>query len=131
MLLRHRDNRCKVDIAYIVFRLSSATKHRLLHILEGGSNGGHKFHIDRQQNFEIVNDGKKHVKISTIPMPTRVVSITGEGVFLHLRRDNDSSFNPLDIRIHVPKKRKIDIKFHEDTKVHQTKKETSHIGTVF
>ena len=45
--------------AYFVSRLSSVTKHRLLHILEGGSNGGHKFHIDRQQNFEIVHDGKR------------------------------------------------------------------------
>ena len=39
------------------FRLSSAAKHHLLHT-EGGSGGGHNFHVDRQQNFEIAHDGK-------------------------------------------------------------------------
>ena len=57
-----------IDIANLVVRLSSTIKHRLLHIHEGGNNGSHKFHIDRQQNFEVVHDGKKHVQISTIPV---------------------------------------------------------------
>ena len=65
--LAHRQlSICIEDIAYFVFRLSSTTKQHLLHILEGGNNGGHKFHLSRQQNFEIVHDGKKHVQISTI-----------------------------------------------------------------
>ena len=38
------------------------TKHHLLHILEDGGKGGHKVHVDRQQNFEIIDDGKVAVK---------------------------------------------------------------------
>ena len=36
---------------------SGELPHHLLHILEGGNGGGHKFHVDRQQNFEITHDG--------------------------------------------------------------------------
>ena len=37
--------------------MPSAMKHRLLHILDDGGRGGHKVHVDRQQNFEIIDDG--------------------------------------------------------------------------
>ena len=47
----------------------SAIKHHLLHILENEGKEGHKVHIDRQQNFEIINDGKVAMKFISIRVP--------------------------------------------------------------
>ena len=44
----------------------SAKNHHLLHHLENGGKGGHKVHIDRQQNFEIINDGKDKMKYTYV-----------------------------------------------------------------
>ena len=67
-----------------------------------------------------------------IPMPTsmNLISLAGEGVSVHLRGDKDESFNPLDIHIHVPKERKINIKLPEDGKKPQvTEKPIEDIST--
>ena len=59
-----------------------------------------------------------------------LISLAGEGVSVHLRGDKDESFNPLDIHIHVPKERKINIKLPEDGKKPQvTEKPIEDIST--
>ena len=47
----------------------SAMKHHLLHILENEGKEGHKVHVDRQQNFEIIDDGKVPIKCTDVCVP--------------------------------------------------------------
>ena len=65
-----------------------------------------------------------------MPTSMNLISLAGEGVSVHLRGDKDESFNPLDIHIHVPKERKINIKLPEDGKKPQvTEKPIEDIST--
>ena len=53
----------------------SAMKHHLLHILEKGGKGGHKVHVDRQQNFEIIDDGKVPIKCTDVYVPGLISAV--------------------------------------------------------